>query len=65
LAPLSPRQPLAAPLSRTMPTSIKDIDIIKPISKGAFGSIFLVKKKLSGDYYAIKVLKKADLIAKN
>jgi serine/threonine-protein kinase RIM15 len=64
-APLSPRQPSSAPLSRTMPTSIKDFDVIKPISKGAFGSVFLAKKKATGDYYAIKVLKKADMIAKN
>ena len=63
--PLSPRQPSTAPLSRSAPTSIKDFDIIKPISKGAFGSVFLAKKKVTGDYYAIKVLKKADMIAKN
>ncbi|EIW82330.1 hypothetical protein CONPUDRAFT_81831 [Coniophora puteana RWD-64-598 SS2] len=63
--PTSPRQPSAAPLSRTNPTSIRDFDIIKPISKGAFGSVFLAKKKVTGDYYAIKVLKKADMIAKN
>ncbi|KIL70172.1 hypothetical protein M378DRAFT_67303 [Amanita muscaria Koide BX008] len=63
--PLSPRQTSAAPLSRTTPTSIKDFDVIKPISKGAFGSVFLAKKKATGDYYAIKVLKKADMIAKN
>lgn len=62
--PLSPRQS-AAPLSRSTPTSIKDFDIIKPISKGAFGSVFLAKKKVTGDYYAIKVLKKADMISKN
>lgn len=64
-APLSPRQPSTAPLSRGNPTSIKDFEIIKPISKGAFGSVFLAKKKATGDYYAIKVLKKADMIAKN
>lgn len=63
--PLSPRQSSTAPLSRSTPTSIKDFDIIKPISKGAFGSVFLAKKKATGDYYAIKVLKKADMIAKN
>jgi len=63
--PLSPRQGASQPLSRTTPTSIKDFDIIKPISKGAFGSVFLAKKKATGDYYAIKVLKKADMIAKN
>lgn len=63
--PLSPRQSSSQPLPRTTPTSIKDFDIIKPISKGAFGSVFLAKKKATGDYYAIKVLKKADMIAKN
>lgn len=62
--PLSPRLS-SAPLSRTTPTSIKDFEIIKPISKGAFGSVFLARKKLTGDYFAIKVLKKADMIAKN
>ncbi|KAG1844113.1 hypothetical protein C8R48DRAFT_780409 [Suillus tomentosus] len=61
--PLSPRQSSAAPLSRSTPTSIKDFDI-KPISKGAFVFVFLAKKAI-GDYYAIKVLKKANMIAKN
>ncbi|KAK6597020.1 hypothetical protein H4I96_09672 [Botrytis cinerea] len=42
-----------------------DFEIIKPISKGAFGSVYLSKKKSTGDYYAIKVLKKADMVAKN
>lgn len=63
--PLSPRIPSIAPAARSTPSSIKDFDIIKPISKGAFGSVFLAKKKSTGDYYAIKVLKKADMIAKN
>jgi len=63
--PVSPRLSSATPLSRATPTSIKDFEIIKPISKGAFGSVFLAKKKATGDYYAIKVLKKADMIAKN
>ena len=63
--PLSPRIPSVTPASRSTPTSIKDFEIIKPISKGAFGSVFLAKKKVTGDYFAIKVLKKADMIAKN
>jgi serine/threonine-protein kinase RIM15 len=62
---LSPRIPSIAPTSKTTPSSIKDFEIIKPISKGAFGSVFLAKKKATGDYYAIKVLRKADMIAKN
>ncbi|XP_055827518.1 probable serine/threonine protein kinase IREH1 isoform X2 [Solanum dulcamara] len=46
-------------------TSIDDFEIIKPISRGAFGRVFLAKKKATGDFFAIKVLKKADMIRKN
>lgn len=63
--PLSPRIPSVVPSSRSTPASIKDFEIIKPISKGAFGSVFLARKRVTGDYFAIKVLKKADMIAKN
>ncbi|GAA6036568.1 hypothetical protein JCM8097_001229 [Rhodosporidiobolus ruineniae] len=62
---LSPRIPAAVPSSRTKASSIKDFKIIKPISKGAFGSVYLAKKITTGDYYAIKVLKKSDMVAKN
>ncbi|KDQ14975.1 hypothetical protein BOTBODRAFT_54888 [Botryobasidium botryosum FD-172 SS1] len=61
--PLSPRISTIAPF-KTTPLSIKDFEIIKPISKGAFSSIFLVKKKTTRDYFAIKVLRKDDMIAK-
>lgn len=64
--PVSPRMmPISAPQPRAVPPSIKDFEIIKPISKGAFGSVYLAKKKSTGEYYAIKVLKKADMVAKN
>ena len=53
------------PQPRAAPPSIKDFEIIKPISKGAFGSVYLAKKKSTGEYYAIKALKKADMISKN
>ncbi|KAI9594237.1 kinase-like domain-containing protein, partial [Syncephalis fuscata] len=52
-------------LGRSSAPSIKDYEIIKPISKGAFGSVYLAKKHATGDYYAIKVLRKSDMIAKN
>ena len=69
----APRQPPsprlgavnALPLARPTPPSIKDFEVIKPISKGAFGSVYLSKKKSTGEYFAIKVLKKADMVAKN
>lgn len=64
--PPSPRlASLSHPQARAVPTSIKDFEIVKPISKGAFGSVYLSKKKSTGDYFAIKVLKKADMVAKN
>nr|KAJ0227272.1 hypothetical protein LSAT_V11C100028150 [Lactuca sativa] len=43
-------------------TSIDDFEIIKPISRGAFGRVFLAKKRTTGDLFAIK---KADMIRKN
>ncbi|WWC88163.1 uncharacterized protein L201_003068 [Kwoniella dendrophila CBS 6074] len=63
--PLSPRIPSAALQSRAQQPSIKDFEIIKPISRGAFGSVYLAKKVATGDYFAIKALKKSDMIAKN
>ncbi|OAD69760.1 hypothetical protein PHYBLDRAFT_116085, partial [Phycomyces blakesleeanus NRRL 1555(-)] len=52
-------------MTRPTPPTIKDFVIIKAISKGAYGSVFLAKKRVTGDYYAIKFLKKSDMIAKN
>lgn len=64
--PISPRlSSVSQPQPRPAPPSIKDFEIIKPISKGAFGSVYLSKKKTTGEYFAIKVLKKADMVAKN
>ncbi|KAJ2717338.1 rim15, signal transduction response regulator [Coemansia spiralis] len=45
--------------------SIQDFDLIKPLSKGAYGSVYLAKKHSTGEYYAIKTLRKADMVAKN
>ncbi|TPX35989.1 hypothetical protein SmJEL517_g01853 [Synchytrium microbalum] len=53
-----------AQLQRSTP-SIKDFEIIKPISKGAFGSVYLAKRRLTGEYFAVKVLRKNDMVAKN
>ncbi|KAK4429170.1 putative serine/threonine protein kinase IRE4 [Sesamum alatum] len=46
-------------------TSIDDFDIIKPISRGAYGKVFLARKRTTGDLFAIKVLKKLDMLRKN
>ncbi|CAG9581342.1 unnamed protein product [Danaus chrysippus] len=45
---------------------INDFTIIKPISRGAFGKVFLAHKKSNEEQlYAIKVMKKSDMINKN
>ncbi len=61
---LGPRENSSVSMTRNVP-SIKDYEIIKPVSKGAFGSVYLAKKRNTGEYYAIKMLKKADMVAKN
>ncbi|XP_077978773.1 serine/threonine-protein kinase greatwall-like [Glandiceps talaboti] len=45
--------------------SIQDFKIVKPISRGAFGKVFLGRHKTKDKLYAIKVMKKADMINKN
>ncbi|PRP73547.1 AGC (cAMP-dependent, cGMP-dependent and protein kinase C) kinase family protein [Planoprotostelium fungivorum] len=45
--------------------SMKDFELIKPITRGAFGSVYLARKNRTKDLYAIKALKKADTIQKN
>ncbi|QEU59191.1 Rim15 [Kluyveromyces lactis] len=61
-----PLSPLLLPTTgKSIIPSIRDYDVIKPISKGAYGSVYLAKKRVTGEYFAIKVLKKSDMIAKN
>jgi serine/threonine protein kinase len=45
--------------------SIEDFTLIKPISAGGFGRVFLGRKNNTGDIYAIKVMKKSSLVRKN
>jgi serine/threonine protein kinase len=44
---------------------IQDFDILKTINAGAFGRVYLVRKKKSDDLYALKVVKKSEIVAKN
>ncbi|KAJ2750853.1 hypothetical protein GGI19_004858, partial [Coemansia pectinata] len=45
--------------------STDDFDFVKPISRGAFGRVYLTRKKATKDLYAIKVMRKKDIIVKN
>ncbi|CAH0405421.1 unnamed protein product [Chilo suppressalis] len=50
----------------TKAPDINDFTIVKPISRGAFGKVFLAHKKNNKELmYAIKVMKKSDMINKN
>ncbi|KAM3860360.1 serine/threonine-protein kinase greatwall [Diretmus argenteus] len=45
--------------------SIEDFLVLKPISRGAFGKVYLARKKGNARLYAIKVMHKADMFDKN
>ncbi|CAH0381850.1 unnamed protein product [Bemisia tabaci] len=52
--------------SSAKPPQISDFEVIKPISRGAFGKVFLGHKKTNRNkVYAIKVMKKSEMIHKN
>ncbi|CAN0200233.1 unnamed protein product, partial [Ectocarpus sp. 12 AP-2014] len=39
--------------------------IVRVIGKGSFGKVFLVREKVAGDIYAMKVLRKDNVIKRN
>ncbi|CAK77798.1 unnamed protein product (macronuclear) [Paramecium tetraurelia] len=43
-------------LNETSKVGVKDFEFIKLLGKGAYGWVFLVKKKGSGDLYALKII---------
>ena len=45
--------------------SKEDFYILKVIGRGSFGKVYLVRKKDTGVAYAMKILKKDQLIKKN
>ena len=48
----APEELLDVRHSGHQPTCISDFQILKPISQGAFGSVYLVRKKKTGDLFA-------------
>lgn len=42
--------------------TVDDFELIKVIGKGSFGKVLLVKKKDDGQVYAMKILKKDQII---
>uniref|UniRef100_A0A3Q1I186 Serine/threonine-protein kinase greatwall n=1 Tax=Acanthochromis polyacanthus TaxID=80966 RepID=A0A3Q1I186_9TELE len=47
------------------PPSVDDFVVLKPISRGAFGKVYLARKQCNARLYAIKVMNKADMVDKN
>uniref|UniRef100_A0A8D0BYN0 non-specific serine/threonine protein kinase n=1 Tax=Salvator merianae TaxID=96440 RepID=A0A8D0BYN0_SALMN len=45
--------------------TMNDFDYLKLLGKGTFGKVILVREKASGKYYAMKILKKEVIIAKD
>ena len=45
--------------------ALEDYEVLKPISRGAFGRVILARKRTTGDLFALKVLRKRDLLRKN
>ena len=46
-----------------MRVSIKDFEVKDVIGRGHFGEVQVVREKLTGDVYALKVLQKSDTLA--
>eukprot|EP01006_Ploeotia_vitrea_P042258 TRINITY_DN66614_c8_g7_i1.p1 TRINITY_DN66614_c8_g7~~TRINITY_DN66614_c8_g7_i1.p1 ORF type:complete len:506 (+),score=291.17 TRINITY_DN66614_c8_g7_i1:168-1520(+) len=45
--------------------NIHDFDTLSVIGRGAFGEVRVAKKKDTGDVYAIKIMKKTEMVKKN
>ena len=50
---------------KTGSVSKKDFQMLSVIGKGSYGKVLLVKKNDTGELYALKVLKKAEILRRN
>eukprot|EP00903_Cladosiphon_okamuranus_P014231 g13220.t1 len=58
-----PPAPAAALAKRKV--GLDSFKIVRVIGKGSFGKVFLVREKVAGDIYAMKVLRKDNIIKRN
>jgi len=52
-------------LDNTEKVRLDDFELLKVLGRGSFGKVMQVKKKTDGKIYAMKILKKAAIIARN
>uniref|UniRef100_UPI00358EE763 serine/threonine-protein kinase greatwall-like isoform X2 n=1 Tax=Myxine glutinosa TaxID=7769 RepID=UPI00358EE763 len=45
--------------------SIKEFSVLKPVSRGAFGKVYLARRSGDNRLYAVKVMKKVEMVNKN
>lgn len=62
---LSTQASIRSRLTNKQQISREDFSILKVVGRGSFGKVFLVKKKMSGEIFAMKVLKKPDVLKRN
>ena len=60
-APLPPRPPIPHHPTRVGPD---DFTLLRVVGRGAFGKVFQVRERASGAVYAMKVMRKAPILAK-
>uniref|UniRef100_A0A8C9TE27 non-specific serine/threonine protein kinase n=1 Tax=Scleropages formosus TaxID=113540 RepID=A0A8C9TE27_SCLFO len=52
-------------MSKSRTKTMSDFDYLKLLGKGTFGKVILVREKATGVYYAMKILRKEVIIAKD
>uniref|UniRef100_A0A8C1J615 protein kinase C n=1 Tax=Cyprinus carpio TaxID=7962 RepID=A0A8C1J615_CYPCA len=63
--PLSPSLLQTSPHLNKTPLSLQDFRLIAVLGRGHFGKVLLAEYKKSGNMYAIKALKKGDIVARD
>eukprot|EP00727_Mastigamoeba_balamuthi_P003472 m51a1_g13121 putative protein kinase (784) ;mRNA; r:272-2763 len=59
------RSSSSTPTSPRLALSMQDFEVIKPLTRGGFGSVYVARKVQTGDVFAIKVMKRSLLSHKN